>query len=180
MKDFGGLVRRKDTSAGRSRKAVVAVAGVVCLAVVVAWLAQGRIDPEPEVPAEERLEEAAAGIRPSLDPEGATAERYPGSPWERRNNMLQEIVTIAEREGDTYEVSEKVRSYIRDISPAIDESCAELLSLLEKDSVPWSGVVAHAGMLREDLLRRFDHAVSAWAEDHRRSLRGVKALFVCR
>jgi len=179
MRDFGGLVRREQ-SHGRSRRAAAVVIAVVCLAVAIAWLAQGRIDQEPEAPAEERLEEAAAGIRPSLDPAGEISQRYPGSPWERRNNMLLEVVTIVERGGDTYELSEQVRDYLREVRTAIDESCAEVLSLLSREPVPWSGVVAHAGMLREELLRRFDRAVSAWPEEHRRSLRGVKTLFVCR
>ncbi len=180
MKDFGGLIRRGEESQVRSKKAVIAVLSVVSLAVAVAWLAQGRMDQEPEAPAAERLEEAAATIRPSLDPNGETARLYPGSPWERRNNMFQEIVEIVERGGDTYDLSEEVRDYVRGINAAVDESCAEVLSHLTRDAVSWSGVVSYAGGIREQLLRRFDEAVEPWPEEHRMSIRGVKPLFVCR
>jgi len=180
MKDFGGLVRRHDESPGRSKMAVISVIFVICLAVAVAWLAQGRVDKTPDAPAEERLEEAAAAIRPSLDPGGETSQRYPGSPWERRNNMFQEIVDIAERGGDPYDLSEEIRDYLREISKAVDESCAEVLSSLTKDAVFWSGVVSYAGGIQEQLIRRFDKAIEPWPEEHRASIRGVKQLFFCR
>ena len=181
MKDFGGLVGpRGEEARGRSRKAVIAVASVVCLAVAIAWLAQGRVDPQPETPPEQSLAEASANIEPSIDPRGETAQRYPGSPWERRNNMLQEVVTIVERGGDPYLLSGEVREYLRSIRPAVDSSCAEVLSLLGRDVVIWSGVVSYAGGLREALLRRFDTAVETWPEEHRNSMRGVKQLFVCK
>lgn len=180
MRDFGGLVRRPDGPAARSRKAVIAVVGVVCLAVAIAWLAQGRVTTTPEAAVEERIEEAAAKIQPSLDPSGDFAQRYPGSPWERRNNILSEIVDIVERAGDPYDLSEEVREYLRGLGGTLDESCAEVLSNLGKDPAIWSGIVSHAGTLREELLRRFDAAIAPWPEEHRASLRGVKPMFVCR
>ncbi|MFH1529139.1 MAG: hypothetical protein ABIK09_00215 [Pseudomonadota bacterium] len=180
MKDFGGRVHRDEDSPGRSKKAVIAVITVICLAVAIAWIAQGRVDREPEAPADERLVKAAAKIQPSLDPSGEISQRYPGSPWERRNNMLQEIVDIVEGGGDPYDLSEEVRNYVRGISKAVDASCAEVLSNLGRDAVIWSGVVSHAGEIQERLLRRFDQAVAPWPEENRTSLRGVKPLFACR
>lgn len=180
MKDFGGLVRSEDGVEGRSRRPMLVVVGVVSLAVVVAWFAQRKVDIKPDIPVEERIEEAAAKIQPSLDPQGDTAERYPGSPWERRNNMIMEIVDIVERGGDTYTLSEEVREYARTIKDAVDESCAEVLVLLSKNPVEWSGVISHAGTMREGLLRRFDQAIAPWPNEHRKSLLGVKTLFECR
>jgi hypothetical protein len=180
MRDFGGMVRRDDESRGRSRKAVIAVVFVVSLAVAIAWLAQGRVTTAPEAPAEERIEEAAAKILPSIDPRGETAQRYPGSPWERRNNILLEIVEMVEQPGDPYDLSEEVRDYVRGLGSTLDDSCAEVLSKLSRDPVTWAGVVTYAGGIREDLLYRYDAAVSPWPESHSISLRGVKQLFVCR
>ncbi len=165
---------------GRSRKAVIAVVAVVCLAVAIAWLAQGRVTTTPETPAEERIEEASAKIQPSIDPNGDTAQRYPGSPWERRNNILSEIVGIVEQAGDPYDLSEDVREYVRGLGSTLDDACAEVLSKLSRDPVNWAGVVSYAGTVREDLLHRFDAAIGPWPEAHRASLRGVKPLFVCR
>ncbi len=180
MRDFGGLVRRPDGPAGRSRKAVIAVVAVVSLAVAIAWLAQGRVTTTPEAAVEERIEEAASKIQPSLDPLGDNTQRYLGSPWERRNNILSEVVDIVERPEDPYDLAEEVREYLRGLGGSLDDSCAELLSNLTRDPVNWSGVVSYAGGVRDGLIRRFDAAIAPWPEEHRTSLRGVKPMFVCR
>ena len=178
MKDFGGLIRTEEGAPGRSPRAVAVVVSVVCLAVGIAWLAQSRLDVAPEPPAEEKIEKA--GIQASLDPRGETAERYSGSPWERRNNMLQEIVNMVEGGDDPYDAAEEVRDYARGVRPEVDRSCAELLTILTKNPEPWAGVVVAAGAQREALMARFDAAVAPWPEEYRRSLRGVKQLFVCK
>ena len=180
MKDFGGLIRTGEGEPGRSPRAVAIVVSVICLAVGIAWLAQGRLDEAPEPPGEEKIETAERGIQASLDPRGETAERYPGSPWERRNNMLQEIVDLVEGGGDPYDTAEEVRDYARGIRSEVDRSCAELLTILSKTPEPWAGVVVAAGAQREALMARFDAAVAPWPEEYRRSLRGVKQLFICK
>lgn len=180
MRDFGGLVRPKDGVEGRSRRPMLVVVAVVSLGVIVAWFAQRKVDIKPEIAIEERIEEASAKIQPSLDPNGTALDRYPGSPWERRNNMITEIVDIVERGGDTYALSEEAREYTRNIKPAVDESCAEVLVFISKNPVEWSGVISHAGAIREGLLRRFDLAIAPWPQEHRKSLLGIKPLFECR
>ncbi len=180
MKDFGGLIRTEDGIPGRSPRAVAMVVSVICLAVGIAWLAQSRLDEAPESPAEEKIEKAEQGIHASLDPKGETAQRYPGSPWERRNNMIEEIVNMVEGDADPYEASEEVRGYAREIRPEVDRCCAELLTILSKTPEAWAGVVVAAGAQREALMARFDAAVAPWPEEYRRSLRGVKQLFNCK
>ncbi|MBM4370513.1 MAG: hypothetical protein FJ098_02615 [Deltaproteobacteria bacterium] len=159
---------------------VFMVLGVIVLAVVVAWLAQGRVGRGRDPAAPRPEQSAAQAVQPSLDPKGDQLERYPGSPWERRNNLLQEVVVLAEKNAEPYGRALEVRDYLRDIGPALDESCAEILSLLDSGAAEWTAVIAHAGREREALLERWDQALLGWPEVHAITVKGIRAQFTCR
>lgn len=178
VQDFGGPIRTEveEPATGKSRGLAVAVV----IGVAAAALLGGHFfwkDSEEEV-LPTGLEELIKAAPATLDPDGKAQEFYQGSPWERADNLYEEMLNIIEVEGENR--LPDGRNFTQVSSSSLEALCAEQQKLLEYNPGKWGAVAAHHAPRRAELATRAQDILEAAPETDRRDLKALLDHFDCR
>jgi hypothetical protein len=183
MEDFGGR-KKHNESTGRGRNLLKSALILLILATLIAGIANlcSSSDTSSDSPddVDKKTDKDAFKQTPSLDPDKLSSKLYPSSPWERRNNLLNEAVKILESPIPSYQKREQVLEFVLSVEPALTASCAELQGLIQTEPSRWAGVSIQGEKIRQLMVKRVDVAFEAFEKDDLGRLKGLKAMFLCK